>query len=71
MPCPHLKEVVMLYCAAAPIRKMVPLDRLASVDPCFAPDYPRCPFFPTCAAARDALERGAPSAPPARKEALR
>jgi hypothetical protein len=33
MSCPHLKEVVMLFCRAYPVKKMVPLDRLASVDP--------------------------------------
>ena len=33
MSCPHLKEVVMLFCAAYPVKKMVPLDRLATANP--------------------------------------
>jgi hypothetical protein len=45
MPCPHLKEVVMLYCDAYPVKKMVPLDRLVSVEPCIARDFRDCPLF--------------------------
>jgi len=45
MSCPHLKEVVMLFCQACKVKKMLPLDRLASVDPCLGGDYQRCPLF--------------------------
>lgn len=45
MPCPHLKEVVMLYCDAFPVKKMVPLDRLVSADPCLTHDFARCPLL--------------------------
>jgi hypothetical protein len=45
MPCPHLKEVVMLYCDAFPVKKMVPLDRLVSADPCLTSCFERCPIF--------------------------
>jgi hypothetical protein len=45
MPCPHLKEVVMLYCDAYHIKKMVPLDRLVSASPCLAQDFAGCPLF--------------------------
>jgi hypothetical protein len=45
MPCPHLKEVVMLYCDAFPVKKMVPLDRLVSADPCLTCNYERCPIY--------------------------
>ena len=45
MPCPHLKEVVMLYCDAAPVKKMVPLDRLVSADPCLTCNYAHCPIY--------------------------
>jgi hypothetical protein len=45
MSCPHLKEVVMLFCRAYPVKKMVPLDRLASVDPCLGGDFSQCPLF--------------------------
>jgi hypothetical protein len=46
MSCPHLKEVVMLYCDAYAVKKMVPLDRLVSTEPCLSTeDWPRCPLF--------------------------
>lgn len=45
MPCPHLKEVVMLYCDAFPIKKMVPLDKLVSADPCLTRNFERCPLY--------------------------
>lgn len=45
MPCPHLKEVVMLYCDAFPVKKMLPLDKLVSADPCLTCNYERCPIY--------------------------
>ena len=35
----------MLFCRAYPVRKMVPLDRLASGDPCLGGDFQDCPIF--------------------------
>jgi hypothetical protein len=45
MSCPHLKEAVMLFCQAYPVKKMVPLDRLASANPCLGGDFQNCPLF--------------------------
>ena len=45
MSCPHLKEVVMMFCRAYPVKKMLPLDRLASVEPCLGGDFQACPLF--------------------------
>jgi hypothetical protein len=45
MSCPYLKEVVMLYCQAYPVKKLVPLDRIASADPCLSREYEACPLF--------------------------
>jgi hypothetical protein len=45
MPCPHLKLVVMLYCDQDPIRKMVPLHRIASAEPCLTEAFARCPIL--------------------------
>ncbi len=45
MTCPHLREVVMLYCDACPVKKMVPLDHLASASPCLLEDYKGCPLY--------------------------
>jgi len=44
MACPHLKEVVMLYCEAYPLRKMLPLDRIVSAEPCLG-EFTGCPLF--------------------------
>jgi hypothetical protein len=44
MACPYLKEVVMLSCDAFPVKKMLPLDRLATGNPCLG-EFHGCPFF--------------------------
>ncbi|MGE0451898.1 MAG: hypothetical protein AB7O37_08145 [Vicinamibacteria bacterium] len=48
MSCPHLKEVVMLYCDAFPVKKMIPLDRLVSAEPCLGQGFARCPMYAQC-----------------------
>jgi hypothetical protein len=45
MACPHLKEVVMLFCDAYPVKKMLPLDRIATANPCLGGDFRACPLF--------------------------
>jgi hypothetical protein len=45
MPCPHLKQVVMLYCDAYAVKKMVPLDRIVSAEPCVSERFGECPLF--------------------------
>lgn len=44
MSCPHLKEVVMLFCDAYPVKKMLPLDRIATANPCLG-EFHACPIF--------------------------
>jgi hypothetical protein len=44
MACPHLREVVMLFCDACPVKKMLPLDRIATANPCLG-DHQSCPLF--------------------------
>ncbi len=56
MSCPYLKEVVMLFCQAYPVKKMVPLDRLASADPCLGKDFSQCPLFKELVARLQAAE---------------
>jgi hypothetical protein len=56
MSCPYLKEVVMLFCQAYPVKKMVPLDRLASADPCLGRDFSQCPLFKELVARLQAAE---------------
>jgi hypothetical protein len=45
MSCPYLKEVVMLYCQAYPVKKLIPLDRIASAEPCLGREFDACPLF--------------------------
>jgi hypothetical protein len=45
MTCPFLKEVVMLYCDAYVVKKMIPLDRLVSTDPCLGQGWHQCPLL--------------------------
>ncbi len=35
----------MLFCRAYPVKKMVPLDRLATANPCLGGDFTACPLF--------------------------
>ena len=67
MSCPHLKEVVMLFCQAYPVKKMIPLDRLANANPCLSGEFDRCPLYRDLLArteARADLCRAAPPLPP-------
>jgi hypothetical protein len=67
MSCPHLKEVVMLFCQAYPVKKMVPLDRLASANPCVGGDFQQCPLFQELSAKLKACaEHEATERPPVR-----
>ena len=60
MSCPHLKEVVMLFCRAYPVKKMVPLDRIASADPCLGQGFSQCPVFQELTARLQACADGQP-----------
>jgi hypothetical protein len=55
MSCPHLKEVVMLFCDLCPVKKMLPLDRIASADPCLG-RFTMCPVFLEALAALHAAD---------------
>ena len=44
MKCPFLEEVMVQYCSACPVKKMIPKDSLGSASPCEV-DYRDCPIF--------------------------
>jgi hypothetical protein len=44
MACPYLREAVMLSCDACPVKKMLPLDRIATANPCIG-EFHSCPMF--------------------------
>ncbi|MCX6539332.1 MAG: hypothetical protein NT151_10445 [Acidobacteria bacterium] len=74
MACPYLKEVVMLYCQAYPVKKLVPLDRIASADPCLGLEYEACPLFKDVVTRiRASTQRATASLPPdsTRREVFR
>ncbi len=73
MPCPYLREVVMLYCDAYPIKKMVPLDKLVTAGPCLAQEFRVCPFFQSAGGPSPSCDEcpGPEGPKPAGKEAFR
>jgi len=44
MRCPYLEEVVMRYCQAYPVKKMIPASSSQLVSPCFA-SHEGCPVY--------------------------
>ena len=60
MACPYLKEVVMLFCDAYCVKKMLPLDRIATANPCLG-EFGSCPLFQEVMAK---LMAGAPATAP-------
>ena len=53
----------MLFCDAYPVKKMLPLDRIATAHPCLGRDFEQCPLF------RELMARfaAAQASPPGRK----
>jgi hypothetical protein len=55
----------MLFCDAYPMKKMLPLDRIATADPCLG-GFENCPIFKEILARLGAQETGqAPATPEA------
>jgi len=51
MSCPYLTQVTMVFCRAAPVKKLVPSDRLTTASACEDERFQGCPAY------REALER--------------
>ena len=68
MGCPHLREVVMVYCDAWPVKKLVPRAQLVTAGHCTHDDPSCCPVL----LAKPSPTRPAPAAadvsPPAAKQ---
>lgn len=45
MDCPYLEEVVMVFCRAYPVKKLVPRSGIAMRGPCQGESFDRCPLF--------------------------
>lgn len=70
MACPHLKEVVMLFCDAYPAHKMLPLDRIVTADPCLG-QFLGCPIYQECRARYAAEQNAGATQAPAPTRALK
>lgn len=45
MRCPFYEEIVVAYCRATALKKMLPSDRLLPSSPCVREGYAVCPFY--------------------------
>jgi hypothetical protein len=45
MRCPYYEEIVVAYCRATPLKKMLPSGRLLPTSPCVREGYAVCPFY--------------------------
>lgn len=45
MTCPYLTQVTMVFCQAAPVKKLIPTDRVSTASACEAEGYRGCPLF--------------------------
>jgi len=48
--CPYLKEAVMIFCEAYPVKKMLPLERVKRSSRCLGKDFGECSLFAEVAA---------------------
>ncbi len=45
MSCPYLTQVTMSFCAAFPVRKLVPTSRVVTDSTCDGDGFSACPVF--------------------------
>ncbi len=45
MSCPYLTQVTMSFCAAFPVKKLVPTGRVVTDSPCDGDGFVACPVF--------------------------
>ncbi len=45
MRCPFYEEIVVAYCRATPLKKMLPSGRLLPTSPCVCEGHSICPFY--------------------------
>jgi len=61
--CPFLRHVVMAFCDACPMKKMVAVDQLVSEGPCLAASHEDCALYRE-AVARSTASGVLPELPP-------
>ena len=45
MSCPYLTQVTMSFCAAFPVKKLVPTRQVVTESACDGEAFTACPFF--------------------------
>ena len=69
MSCPYLTEVTMSFCAAFPVKKLVPTRHVVTESACDGERYGTCPVFRELAARRG--EGAHPSPHPSHESAAK
>jgi hypothetical protein len=62
MRCPFFEEVLVAFCRAYPVKKMVPSDRLQANCVCTCEGFEDCPLFREVMAKLDNVEGSGPGA---------
>jgi hypothetical protein len=62
MRCPFFEEMVVAFCRAYPVKKMVPSDRLQANCICTCEAFGDCPLFQEVMAKVERTKAGAPEA---------
>lgn len=58
MRCPFFEEILVAFCRAYPVKKMVPSDRMQTNCICTCEGFEDCPLFQEIMAKIDGVEAG-------------
>jgi hypothetical protein len=64
MRCPFFEEVLVAFCRAYPVKKMVPSDRIQGNCICTCEGFNDCPFFQEVVARMEGARGGADTETP-------
>lgn len=64
MRCPFFEEVLVAFCRAYPVKKMVPSDRIQGNCICTCESFNDCPLFQEVVARMQGAQGGADTEPP-------
>jgi hypothetical protein len=45
MTCPYLTEVLMVFCQASAVKKLIPTDRVSTASACEGDAFGTCPLY--------------------------
>jgi hypothetical protein len=67
MGCPYFEEVVMVFCRAYPLKKLLPRNVSTAASRCVGAGFDRCPFYQEVTARGDMEETATAVSCPAMK----